>query len=115
MWTFYCYITDKETKSLDLDYLFKFTPLVSSGAGIWMQDLDTFWDVTGLKKSQLRCFPGTASTDLKIWQRKETDPPASMSLPELWSHQDPVNQMKRPRKMKVLISPMTLLSWKRCS
>jgi len=120
MWAFYCHITVEERQSLDLGYLFKVVPLVSSGVGIWMQVFlrptpnNIFGDVTGLKKSELGSFPSTTDTYLKIRQRKETQPPASVLLPELWSHRDPGNQMKRPRKMKVLISPMTLLSWKRC-
>ena len=104
MWAFHGHITVGERQSLDLGYLFKVISLVSSGVGIWTQVFltptpnNTFWDVAGLKKSELGSYPSTANNYLKIWQRKETQPPASVSLPELWSHQDPGNQMKRPRK-----------------
>jgi len=117
---YYPHFIEKETRSEKGRNLFKVVPLVSSGVGIWMQVFlrptpnNIFGDVTGLKKSELGSFPSTTDTYLKIRQRKETQPPASVLLPELWSPRDPGNQMKRPRKMKVLISPMTLLSWKRC-
>lgn len=114
MWTFSCHITDEETKSLDFGYLFKVTLLVSSEAGIWMQDLNTFWDVTGLKRSQLRCFPGTASTYLKNGKEKKPNqqPVCHCKNSDLTKSQDP-NEKAMEKEGPIL--PMTLLSWKGCS
>lgn len=110
MQVFHGYITE-ERQSLDLVYVFKVVTLVSSGVGIWMWVFlrptpnNTLWDVTGLKKSELGFFPSTANNYLKIWQRKETQPPASVLLSGLWSHQDPGNQMKSQEKWRFLYHP----------
>lgn len=114
MWAFYCHIADKENDQ-HLGYICR-----KQGVGIWKQVFQRpkpghFLGYNRFEEVRAGILSWHCQHS-KTWQRQETQSLTSISLPELQSHQHPGSQVKAPLEKwgnEVLLSPMTLLGWKR--